>query len=111
MELERNPDIIEEVGRTKGDRVLVGFAMETDNLVENALGKLKAKNMDFIVANDLSRPDAGFQADTNIVKIIDSKGKIEELPLMDKSEVADRILDKVLAIKAARKTRNTKKRK
>lgn len=105
LELERNPDIIEEVGRSKGDRVLVGFAMETDNLVENAKGKLAAKNMDMIVANDLSRPDAGFQADTNLVKIIDSKGKIDELPLMDKAQVANRILDKVLKIKSARRAK------
>ena len=82
--------------------------METDNLIENARGKLVAKNMDLIVANDLSRPDAGFQADTNIVKIIDSNGKIDELPLMDKTEVANRILDKVLNIKSARKTKRRK---
>lgn len=108
LELERNPDIIEEVGRSKGDKILVGFAMETDNLIENARGKLVAKNMDMIVANDLSRPDAGFQADTNIVKIIDSNGKIDELPLMDKAEVANRILDKVLNIKSARETKKRK---
>lgn len=103
MELERNPDIIEEVGKSKGDKILVGFAMETDNLIENARGKLTAKNMDLIVANDLSRPDAGFQADTNLVKIIDCQGKIDDLPLLDKGEVANLILDKVLSIKASRK--------
>jgi len=108
LELERNPDIIEEVGKLKGDRVLVGFAMETDNLIENARGKLVAKNMDMIVANDLSRPDAGFQADTNIVKIIGSNGTVEDLPLMDKTDVANRILDKVLKLKSARKTKRRK---
>jgi len=108
MELERNPDIIEEVGRSKGDRILVGFAMETDNLIENARGKLAAKNMDMIVANDLSRPDAGFQADTNLVKIIDAEGSIDELPLMDKTEVANRILDKVVDLKSARKKKKKK---
>lgn len=102
LELERNPDIIGEVGLTKGDRVLVGFAMETEDLVENARGKLAAKNMDLIVANELSRPDAGFQADTNLVKIIDRQGNIEELPLMDKMDVANRILDRAVELRKAR---------
>ncbi len=95
IDLERNPDIIEEVGRRKDDRILVGFAMETENLVENARAKLRAKNMDLIVANDLSRPDAGFAVDTNLVIIIDRQGIVEELPLLDKSEIANRILDRV----------------
>jgi len=99
LTLERNPDIIAEAGRIKGKRVLVGFAMETENLVENATGKLRSKNMDLIVGNDLSSPDAGFRADTNIVKIIDRSGRVESLPLMDKAEVADRILDRVKALR------------
>ena len=103
IDLERNPDIIGEVGKSKGHRVLIGFAMETENLVENARGKLVAKNMDLIVANDLSRADAGFQADTNLVKIIDRQGKVEELPLMEKTEVANRILDKALKLRKAPK--------
>jgi phosphopantothenoylcysteine decarboxylase/phosphopantothenate--cysteine ligase len=102
LNLERNPDIIAEAGRMKGKRVLVGFAMETENLVENAKNKLKNKNMDLIVGNDLSSPDAGFRADTNIVKIIDRRGRVESLPLLDKREVAERILDR---IKTLRKTR------
>ena len=77
--------------------------METENLVENARGKLVAKNMDLIVANDLSRADAGFQADTNLVKIIDRLGKVEELPLMEKTEVANRILDRALKLRKAPK--------
>ncbi len=99
LTLERNPDIIAEAGRTKGKRVLVGFAMETENLVENAKSKLKSKNMDLIVGNDLSSPDAGFRADTNIVKIIDRNGRVESLPLLDKREVADRILDRIKALR------------
>jgi phosphopantothenoylcysteine decarboxylase/phosphopantothenate--cysteine ligase len=99
LTLERNPDIIAEAGRTKGKRVLVGFAMETENLVENAKSKLKSKNMDLIVGNDLSSPDAGFRADTNIVKIIDRSGRVESLPLLDKREVADRILDRIKALR------------
>lgn len=99
LELERNPDIISEVGRIKGKKILVGFAMETENLVENARAKLKDKNMDIIVANDLSSPGAGFQADTNIVKIIDRRGKVESVPLMDKRDVSNRILDRVIGLK------------
>jgi len=96
--LERTPDILSEVSGKKGDRILVGFAMETENLTENARQKLVDKDMDLIVANTLGRPGAGFQHDTNIVTIIDRSENIEELPLMDKKDVADRILDRVLEI-------------
>jgi phosphopantothenoylcysteine decarboxylase/phosphopantothenate--cysteine ligase len=99
LKLDRNPDIIAEIGRIKEGRVLVGFAMETENLVENARSKLLEKNMDLIVANDLSSPGSGFQADTNIVKLIDRGGTVESLPLMDKKEVAGRILDKICLLK------------
>lgn len=95
LRLERNPDIIAEIGARKGGRVLVGFAMESENLLANARKKLFAKNMDLIVANDLHQAGAGFQCDTNIIKILDPQGGIEELPLMDKLAVADRILDRV----------------
>jgi len=98
ISLERTPDIISEVGKMKGDRVLVGFAMETEDLVKNARAKMKTKGMDLIVANELGLPGSGFQHDTNIVKIIDRSGTVEELPLMDKKDVADRILDRVLEI-------------
>jgi len=73
--------------------------METESLVENAKAKLAAKNMDFIVANDLSTPDAGFKADTNIVKIIDRSGHVESIPLMDKIDVAELILDRIILAK------------
>ncbi len=102
MKLERNPDIIAEIGRNKGDRVLIGFAMETEDLVANATKKLLEKNMDMIVANDLKTQGAGFQGDTNVVKLIRSGGRIDALPLMDKSEVADRILDRIGDLKAER---------
>ncbi|MBN2396810.1 MAG: bifunctional phosphopantothenoylcysteine decarboxylase/phosphopantothenate--cysteine ligase CoaBC [Deltaproteobacteria bacterium] len=95
ISLERTPDIIAEVGKKKGGRILVGFAMETEDLITNARAKMKAKGMDLIVANELALPGSGFQHDTNIVKIIDKAGNIEELPLMDKRDVADRILDRV----------------
>lgn len=96
--LERNPDIIAEAGRRKGDRIIVGFAMETDDLLENARKKLQAKNMDLIVANDLGEPGAGFRHDTNVVRILDRDGGVDVLPLMEKTVVADRILDRVAAL-------------
>jgi phosphopantothenoylcysteine decarboxylase/phosphopantothenate--cysteine ligase len=98
LSLERNPDIIAEIGKKKGRRVIVGFAMETDNLIENAAAKLKNKNMDLIVANDLNQEGAGFQTDTNVITILDREGGKENLPLLDKAEVADRILDRVKKI-------------
>lgn len=94
IHLERNPDIIAEIGKKKKDRVLIGFAMESENLMENAQAKMLDKKMDLIVANDLRQEGAGFQSDTNIVKILDREGGVEALPLMDKSDVADRILDR-----------------
>ena len=96
--LERNPDIIAEIGKKKKERILIGFAMESEDLIKNAKSKILAKNMDLIVANDVKQKDAGFQSDTNIVKILDRDGGIEELPVMDKMDVADRILDRVKMI-------------
>ncbi|PKN05713.1 MAG: bifunctional phosphopantothenoylcysteine decarboxylase/phosphopantothenate--cysteine ligase CoaBC [Deltaproteobacteria bacterium HGW-Deltaproteobacteria-9] len=94
LTLERNPDILAEIGKKKEGRILIGFAMESEDLVENAKAKLIKKNLDLIVANDVKQSGAGFQTDTNIVKILDRAGGIEELPLMDKMEVAARILDR-----------------
>ncbi len=95
LTLERNPDIIAELGRQKDNRIIIGFAMETENLVGNAIAKMETKNMDYIVANLLAQPGAGFQHDTNIVTIISRNGTREDLPLMNKMQVANRILDKV----------------
>ncbi len=78
--------------------MLIGFAMETQNLIENARAKVEKKNLDFIVANDLRTEGAGFAGDTNVVKIIDSQGNIEEVSLMSKSELADIILDKAISV-------------
>ncbi len=102
--LERNPDIISEISDRKGTRILVGFAMETENLIKNARAKMKAKGMDLIVANELGIPGSGFQHDTNIVKIIDAAGNIDELPIMDKRDVANKILDRVLHIIGSRRS-------
>jgi len=101
--LERNPDIIEEIGKKKGNRILVGFAVETENLIKNARGKLVRKNMDIIVANDVTQEGAGFGCDTNIVKIIDRDGGQLDLPMMDKEQVADRILDRIAEVIVSRK--------
>ncbi|HOD34619.1 MAG TPA: bifunctional phosphopantothenoylcysteine decarboxylase/phosphopantothenate--cysteine ligase CoaBC [Syntrophales bacterium] len=102
LNLSRNPDIIAEVGRKKGKRILVGFAVETDHLVEYARQKMTQKNMDLIVANDITQTGAGFQTETNIVKILDRQGGTEDLPMMDKKKVADRILDRVKALREKR---------
>lgn len=95
IELDRNKDIAYEIGKIKKDKILVGFAAETNDLTENAKGKVQKKNLDFIVANDLTKEGAGFGVDTNIVKIIDKEGHITEYPKMTKDEVANVILDKV----------------
>lgn len=98
LELERNPDIIAEIGSAKGNRVLVGFAAETEDLMANAREKLRKKHLDLIVANDVSQPDSGFETETNRVVIIDWAGKAEPLPLMGKDEAANRVLDRVVEI-------------
>ncbi|SHH09790.1 bifunctional phosphopantothenoylcysteine decarboxylase/phosphopantothenate--cysteine ligase CoaBC [Tepidibacter thalassicus] len=95
IELDRNYDILKEIGKMKKNKVLVGFAAETNDLIENAKKKIKNKNLDFIVANDLTQEGAGFGVDTNIVKIIDKNGNIEQYPKMSKSDIANIILDKI----------------
>lgn len=96
VEFIRNPDIVAHFGGIKKEQIVVGFAAETDNLLENARKKLINKNLDFIVANDVSQAGAGFKSDTNIVTIIEGEGKVEEYPIMDKSQVAKVILDKIV---------------
>jgi phosphopantothenoylcysteine decarboxylase/phosphopantothenate--cysteine ligase len=93
--LERNPDILAELGRLKGRQVLVGFAAETQDLLRNAQQKVRNKNLDFIVANDISDPALGFASDDNRVHILDAAGRIEELPQMSKTALAAYILDRV----------------
>lgn len=92
--LRRTKDIAKELGATKGDRTLVGFALETDNEEANAEGKLQRKNFDFVVLNSLQDAGAGFRGDTNKVTLIDRNGR-EEHPLMSKREVAAVIVDKI----------------
>ncbi len=98
LELEPNPDILYEIGRRKERRILVGFSAETENLVKNAKDKLRKKNLDLMVANDIRQKGAGFGSSTNVVKIIDRAGKVESLPKMLKKEIAERVLDRVREI-------------
>lgn len=93
LELEKNPDILMELGKNK-KYVLIGFCMETSDLVMYAAEKLKRKNPDIIVANDLTKDGAGFATDTNIVKILHQSGEIEDLPIMSKDDLANEILDR-----------------
>lgn len=99
IELTRNPDILAELGRQKGNRLLVGFATETEDVFQNAARKLHSKNLDMIVANDVTQDGAGFAHDTNIVTLIDRSEKVETLPLMSKDEVAHAVYDRLLALK------------
>ncbi len=95
LKLKPTVDIMAELGKRKGKKVLVGFSVETRDLIENSLKKLKAKNLDMIVCNDVTRPGAGFAADTNIVTILDRQGGAEQVPQMTKLETAHKILDRV----------------
>ena len=92
--LEKNPDILFELGRRKTHQVLVGFAAETQNLLEYAKAKLTKKNLDFIVANDVTEKGAGFNTDTNLIKLLFRDGKVESLPLQSKQQLAKIILDR-----------------
>src|SRR5699024_9044625 len=99
----KNPDIAAYFGEKKKHQVMVGFAAETNNLYEYSMGKIVKKNLDFIVANDVSKEGAGFSVDTNIVSIIDKNGDKKDYPMMNKKKDAKIILDKVkyiLKIKA-----------
>lgn len=100
IKLIANPDILKELGKVKGARpkIVVGFAAESTDLLKNAKEKLAAKELNLIVANDISTKDAGFEVDTNRVLLLDKSGKQEQLPLMTKDEVARIILEKVVGL-------------
>ena len=99
LKLEKNPDIAKELGKVKENRILAGFCAETDNLMENAKKKIEEKNLDLIIANDVTMEGAGFGTDTNIIKIIKRDGSITELPLMSKLSAAHRIWDEIAALR------------
>ena len=98
IELIKNPDILKQLGEQKKDQILVGFCMETENLEENALKKLKDKNLDIIVANSLLSEGAGFKCDTNIVTIYAKDGNKYDLPILSKNDVANEIFNKVIEL-------------
>jgi phosphopantothenoylcysteine decarboxylase/phosphopantothenate--cysteine ligase len=99
LTLVKNPDILGELGTLKEDRILVGFAAETDDLEKNAGKKLVEKNLDMVVANDISQAGAGFNVETNRVTLLLRDGSVENLPLMQKEALADVILDRVVALR------------
>lgn len=99
IKLTRNKDILFELGRKKTSQILVGFAAETNDLIQNAKLKIQKKNLDLIVANDVTAEKAGFGYDTNTVKLISRDGDIKQLPNMSKDEVAHNILDYINSIK------------
>ncbi|HBA53083.1 bifunctional phosphopantothenoylcysteine decarboxylase/phosphopantothenate--cysteine ligase CoaBC [Syntrophorhabdus aromaticivorans] len=104
LELEKNPDILGELGKLKEHRVLIGFAAETENLFEHAADKLKRKNLDIIIANDVAKVGIGFGSDNNEVTIIEASGSAKHIPVLSKDEIAHIILD------AAKKALKKKKR-
>lgn len=95
LRLVTNPDILAEVCSQKGDRLVVGFAAESEDVVQNARRKLERKGCDLLVANDVSRADAGFDVDTNAVYLLARNGEVEEIPLLSKREIAAQVLDRV----------------
>lgn len=102
LELEPTADVLGEItSAANGRRVVVGFAAETDNVVENARAKLRSKKVDLIVANDVTQPGAGFDADTNVVTILTRDGQEIALPKLSKLAVANRILDEAVRLKGA----------
>ena len=103
LELTKNPDIIGELGMIKEHRILVGFAAETENIINHAAEKLKKKNLDLIIANDVGKSDIGFGSDSNEVTIIETSGRAKQVPRLTKEEIANIILDSVKKIMKKRK--------
>jgi phosphopantothenoylcysteine decarboxylase/phosphopantothenate--cysteine ligase len=95
IEMERTKDILKDLGERKENQVLVGFAAETENVEDYALRKLRKKNLDMIVANNVTLAGAGFGTDTNIVTMYKKSGEKIELPVLSKQEVAKKILEEV----------------
>lgn len=110
LRLEPNPDILAGVAREKGERLVVGFAAETENLAENARKKLAQKNADLIVANDITAEGAGFDHETNIVTLFSRDGRDMPLPRLSKAEVAQRILDEALRLRSVLRSKPASQR-
>jgi phosphopantothenoylcysteine decarboxylase/phosphopantothenate--cysteine ligase len=105
VDLDRTPDILDQLGRNKGGRILVGFAAETEDIDANARKKLKKKNLDLIVANDVSQPDTGFGSDFNQVRLLFPDGRSVSTEKMSKLEISRVILDEIEGIIASEKNR------
>lgn len=103
LELVGTQDILAELGKLKKRQLLAGFAAESENLVVNARQKLESKNLDLVVANDISREDIGIGKELNQVVIIDKFGRVEEFPVMSKYEIAQRVIDRIVALIESRK--------
>src|SRR5207302_5325002 len=103
LTLKETPDILLSLSSLKSlKQVMVGFAAETENLLENAAEKLKRKKLDLIVANDVTQEGAGFEVDTNVVTLIGADGRAESHPQLSKDAVADLILDRIAALRASK---------
>ncbi|MBM4295934.1 MAG: bifunctional 4'-phosphopantothenoylcysteine decarboxylase/phosphopantothenoylcysteine synthetase, partial [Deltaproteobacteria bacterium] len=98
LRLVQNPDILKDIRGSKNKQVVVGFAAETHDMEAEARRKMADKGLDFIVANDVTRRDAGFAVDTNEVTVIHRDGRLERLPLLPKEQVAEKILDLVVEL-------------
>src|SRR5690606_13503993 len=101
LELVKNPDILATMGERKEQQLLIGFALETENEEENAAGKLKWKNLDFIVLNSLNDSGAGFKSETNKIKILFKDGNVKTFDLKSKKEVAEDILNEIILLNHA----------
>ena len=101
LELDPTPDILAEIGRNKGDRLLIGFAAETQNLQQEARRKLESKNCDMVVGNLVGGAETGFESDQNEVVLVMRTGEVLPLPRASKREIADRIFDEVVKLRLA----------
>jgi phosphopantothenoylcysteine decarboxylase/phosphopantothenate--cysteine ligase len=101
LELESTPDILAGIARNKGERIVVGFAAETDHVAEHARAKLESKQADVIVANDVTAEGAGFDHETNIITLYSRDGSEKAFPRMAKIDAAHRILDRILELRRA----------
>jgi phosphopantothenoylcysteine decarboxylase / phosphopantothenate---cysteine ligase len=109
VQLEPTIDVLQEMARVKGDKFIVGFAAETADVVQNARKKLNAKNLDLIVANDVTAEGAGFDHDTNVVSLYYRDGRDVALPKLSKVEVAQRVLDEIVRLRGASRTKPAKR--
>lgn len=98
LKLSKTTDILKELGKVKGHRFLVGACAETNDLLENALSKIRSKNLDMIIANDVTLEGAGFEVDTNIIKLVRKDGSVRDLPKMSKRDAAHHILDEIVSL-------------